>query len=1223
MSEKNSRRINGTPFQRSNFFISNDTLNSLLDIEENPTAPDFDFSVDLTEMPYQVFYLHDEEQDTLKVKLRLEIMTYDEPEEPEAAFAVKHGSDQANVTMKEENQPLMNALNAFYLLGRRIRTYVAAHVRQNELSDACPPEKGILIENKNGKLSHRIVEGRNRPDLQCSTLLSGMQMRRPYADEAMHQLIADEMGIEWKTEQAEAGDTVLMNELGMLYLNGDGETEPNAEKSFYWFRKMAETGEAIGMFNVGLFYAKGHGVKRDFSQAAIWIEKAAEAGDEDAPKAAQEYRMLSDSLTKAEAGDPDAQAALARGLMKLGGSLEQAGTGSDYEESIRWAQKAADQGCAEGIWILALAYEHGRGVKADKQKAIEYFRQGVELGHAACQHSLGCCYIQGDGVERNGKKAFELFSKSAEQGYGLAMKDLGRCYQFAKGTPGNMGKAIEWYEKSLEVLPDPELAQKVEIFKSLAKTDPHFYDDYPQADDDTDDEAIVQDLVKTMKDPELHIGPARNFAEYLQERERDAAQRDDIELIGVHNGQPAGVRYKSVNIEGTQYEGRIERIERVSEGDAVQLRLDPDNQFIRNAIQVCNRQGESLGLLPATLSSEMLVSAGLFKSLSSGWETVEKAFVDSVEPLSKRGKRAKRPYLYVTIETRFHPEGEAARHAPQAEEKPEGAAKPTSAGPSDEELIQAMQAFNACDAYEKELYQSGYLPDVPFFGNDKRTRKQGKEDYPRVMQKAAEGDERAAKICSILGWKTEKSVPENTKAEEKKEEKDMEKKNVSRLSIGGFFTMAPMNGLIMANVQKETFAKNDVVTTLFDTTGGRQMEMGFFGGIQHGMQIMVKGIQDLSNDDIKNIHEKVKDDDKYKVLAVKPGILVTKTENDIDRKLIYVYYIFTNKAILFAFVDDAIPQAETEHYDRLFASAAPEASAPDVETSKSASVPASPAPHKDTPNPSAGGSKKSLLQRNIDAISNEIKAVSDNLQQAKDLLNEDITLNEKERTLKEQWNGKLQSEQQKLSKAEKDGKQTDQDLAAAKAQLSSLGIFAFGKKKELRSRIETLNQQQGELRNQIKKLKDSVAALSRERDSEVKKLRVNTVQINQEEWRVYSSRLERLLEKYQAQLQKANGLLDALNKGKNVENQIDKWSPELMPTKPSVKEIKANPNEELADIILDVLARSASPLTVSEIMAEDQRLAALSNQKVLAILGGMYNKVRKVPDGRVTRFTLS
>ena len=116
MSEKNSRRIDGTPFQRSNFFISNDTLNSLLDIEENPTAPDFDFSVDLTEMPYQVFYLHDEEQDTLKVKLRLEIMTYDEPEEPEAAFAVKHGSDQANVTMKEENQPLMNALNAFICL---------------------------------------------------------------------------------------------------------------------------------------------------------------------------------------------------------------------------------------------------------------------------------------------------------------------------------------------------------------------------------------------------------------------------------------------------------------------------------------------------------------------------------------------------------------------------------------------------------------------------------------------------------------------------------------------------------------------------------------------------------------------------------------------------------------------------------------------------------------------------------------------------------------------------------------------------------------------------------------------------------------------------------------------------------------------------------------------------------------------------------------------------
>ena len=166
--------------------------------------------------------------------------------------------------------------------------------------------------------------------------------------------------------------------------------------------------------------------------------------------------------------------------MKLGGSLDQAGEGKDYEESVMWAEKAAQQGNGKGFCTLALAYQHGRGVKADIKKAIDYYKKGADAGDALSQFNLGCEYMTGMNLKKDAKRGFELIKSAAEQGYGLAMKELGRCYQFATGTTGNMKKAVEWYEKALEVIDDPELEQKTMMFKMMADADPEFGEDYPE-----------------------------------------------------------------------------------------------------------------------------------------------------------------------------------------------------------------------------------------------------------------------------------------------------------------------------------------------------------------------------------------------------------------------------------------------------------------------------------------------------------------------------------------------------------------------------------------------------------------------------------------------------------------------------------------------------------------------------------------------------------------------
>ena len=125
----------------------------------------------------------------------------------------------------------------------------------------------------------------------------------------------------------------------------------------------------------------------------------------------------------------------------------------------------------EACWVLALAYEHGRGVRKHAKRALAYYQKGAELGNLDCLANLGVYYIEGEKVPEDKEKGFRLCLKAAEQGNGVAMRAVGTCYQFGHGVRDDMKKAIYWYEKALEVIDDPELARKVMIFKSLEDSD--------------------------------------------------------------------------------------------------------------------------------------------------------------------------------------------------------------------------------------------------------------------------------------------------------------------------------------------------------------------------------------------------------------------------------------------------------------------------------------------------------------------------------------------------------------------------------------------------------------------------------------------------------------------------------------------------------------------------------------------------------------------------------
>ncbi len=120
-----------------------------------------------------------------------------------------------------------------------------------------------------------------------------------------------------------------------------------------------------------------------------------------------------------------------------------------------------------------------------------------------------------------------------------------------------------------------------------------------------------------------------------------------IEYLSWLPGVEPNGSYMEVDIVGGGYEGRAERYELLGTGDRVELKRNPDNSYDKNAIEVFNSRGESLGHIPAAYAN--ILAPGLDQVLVS----IESAEVLSVTPLSQRGKRAKNPLMTISAKLNY------------------------------------------------------------------------------------------------------------------------------------------------------------------------------------------------------------------------------------------------------------------------------------------------------------------------------------------------------------------------------------------------------------------------------------------------------------------------------------------------------------------------------------------------------------------------------------------
>jgi TPR repeat protein len=100
------------------------------------------------------------------------------------------------------------------------------------------------------------------------------------------------------------------------------------------------------------------------------------------------------------------------------------GTSQNYQEALKWFQKAAQQGLSEAQYNTGVMYYQGKGVTLDYTKAFEWFNKAAKQNNPKAQYNLGIMYASGEGVPQDYVKAYAWMSLAYSNGYDRAKNNI-------------------------------------------------------------------------------------------------------------------------------------------------------------------------------------------------------------------------------------------------------------------------------------------------------------------------------------------------------------------------------------------------------------------------------------------------------------------------------------------------------------------------------------------------------------------------------------------------------------------------------------------------------------------------------------------------------------------------------------------------------------------------------------------------------------------------------
>ena len=189
------------------------------------------------------------------------------------------------------------------------------------------------------------------------------------------------------TLAADSGYSSSLKARAYRYYNGIGRPV-NYGKALRLYLQLARQGDAGAQFVVGGMYYKGQGTDPDQRQGFFWLLKAAEQG----------------------VSSPESLAII--GTMYLQGI----GVPQNYQEAVKYFERAAAQDNLQAIKNLAYMYYNGLTGKADYKKALHLYRQAAQLGDDESQSNVGMMYAGGLGTGVDRVHAYAWYSLAASQG---------------------------------------------------------------------------------------------------------------------------------------------------------------------------------------------------------------------------------------------------------------------------------------------------------------------------------------------------------------------------------------------------------------------------------------------------------------------------------------------------------------------------------------------------------------------------------------------------------------------------------------------------------------------------------------------------------------------------------------------------------------------------------------------------------------------------------------
>jgi localization factor PodJL len=117
----------------------------------------------------------------------------------------------------------------------------------------------------------------------------------------------------------------------------------------------------------------------------------------------------------------------------------------NYEEAMKWYDRAADGGIVPAMFRLGTLYEKGLAGAKDIDAARRYYIRAAERGNAKAMHNLAVLDADGGNKGPNYKSASEWFRKAAERGVADSQFNLGILYARGIGVEQNLAESFKWF----------------------------------------------------------------------------------------------------------------------------------------------------------------------------------------------------------------------------------------------------------------------------------------------------------------------------------------------------------------------------------------------------------------------------------------------------------------------------------------------------------------------------------------------------------------------------------------------------------------------------------------------------------------------------------------------------------------------------------------------------------------------------------------------------------